>query len=169
MGVGGGGVRPFGRRPFLEARVEYITDKANWRWRGGLGEWGMGVHSVSLGFTLVSLHLTWFHSVSLGLTWFTWFHLVSLGLTWSHLVSLGPSNQPTNTRLSKGKRDQGPRQKGKGNGAETPLEPGIPPYIQSARGDERNETISRLDSLPQPPIYQGVGGGGGGTFMWGFI
>ena len=83
-------------------------------------------HSVSLGFTfqLVSLGVTWFHSVSLS---FTRFHSVSLGLsvtslgvtrchsvshgvtrchsvslcvTWFHLVSLGASQGPQNAAVS---------------------------------------------------------------------
>ena len=119
----------------------------------------MGIHDGdSLGFT----DIAWLHSATMGLTEFhldlrgiTWSHLVSLGLTWLHLVSLGttwPHLASLGLTWTQGKRDQGPRQKGKGNGHHTPLAPGIPPYIQSARGDERNETISRLDSLPQPPI-----------------
>ena len=55
------------------------TDKASWRWLGGLG----GGERVSLG-------LTWSHLDSLGLTWS---HMESLGLAWSHLDS--QSNYPT--------------------------------------------------------------------------
>ena len=129
---------------------------------GGRGRASLGftwIHLDSLGPTwnhLDSLGITWTHSDSLGFTWIhsdslglTWTHLDSLGLTWTHLVSLGL----TTTHLdSLGLTTTHPllRQKGKGKGAG-----GSSIFSNSdlttrprVRTHERNETISRLGSLP---------------------
>ena len=112
----------------------------------------------SLGLAWFHFGLTLSHLVSLGLTWSHLVHLVSLGLTWSHLVSLGLTwlRLASLGLMASREKGEGPEAKGKRERQQTPSGPGIPPYIQSARGDERNETISRLDSLPQPPIIQGL-------------
>ena len=102
---------------------------------------GEGVHCVSF-----SLGLTWFHLVLLG---FTWFNLALLGLTWFHLVnlvSLGSTCFHLDSLSLQGKRGNVSR-----------ACPRI--FIQNsldihtARTHARHDTISRLDSPPQPPIY----------------
>ena len=107
-------------------------------------------HFVSLGFTwfhLVSLGLTWFHLVALG---FTWFPFVPLGLTWFHLDSLGLTWSPiwSHLVLLQGKRESCPPPKGKRENPTDDVSGAFPPYNQTARTHERNETISRLVSLP---------------------
>ena len=105
-------------------------------------------HSDSLGFTWThsdSLGLTWTHSDSLGLTWT---HLDSLGLTWTHLVSLGLTTTLLDslglTTTHHPPEPKGKRERGRASifsNSDLTTRPRV-------RTHERNETISRLGSLP---------------------
>ena len=94
-----------------------------------------GSHLDSLGFT-------WTHMDSLGLTWT---HLDSLSLTCSHLVSLGLTGTHLDSR-EKGKLPGAKREKGKGMQMIFEIHSDL--VYSCARTHERNETTSRLVSLP---------------------
>ena len=84
---------------------------------------------------------------------FTWTHLDSLGFTWTHLDSLRLTREKGKAPATKGKRESptgGKREKGK---VPTPkFDPVLTWQRDCARTHARHETISRLDSPPQPPI-----------------
>ena len=127
-------------------------------------------HLDSLGLTrdhLDSLGFTWIHLDSLGFTWthldslgFTWTHLDSLGLTWTHNDSLGlttthqnsleltrshqDSLEPQKTRTKYPPEPKGKRERG-GSSIFSNSDLTTRPRV---RTHERNETISRLGSLP---------------------
>ena len=120
------------------------------------------VHLDSLGLTwthLDSLDITWVHLDSLGLTWthldsldLTWTHLDSLDLTWIPLISF--ISREREHLISQGKRENISRPKGKREkGSAIIFEIHSDLTYSCARTHERNETISRLVSAPQPPIY----------------
>ena len=119
------------------------------------------VHLDSLGLTwtqLDSLGLTWYHLGSFGLTWT---HLDSLDLSWTHLDSLGLTLIPLISVISR-EREHLIYQGGKGRNIEAKREKIKGTWMifeihfdltySCVRTHERNETIYRLVSAPQPPI-----------------
>ena len=143
--------------------------------RGGTHLVSLWTHLVSLGFNWTHLNsLIWIHMDSLGLTWthldslgLTWTHLDSLGFTWTHLDSLGLTSHldsfwsHCNPTKEKGKPPTAKREKGKGRHPH--LSPNSTRQADRAHArtprTARHETISRLCSSLQPPIYN-VGAGG---------
>ena len=128
---------------------------------------------VSLGFTwihLSSLGFTWIHIDSLGFilgslgficihlnsSHFTWIHLHSLEFArihWDSLwIRLGARKREHHFHKGKGKGSREKREKGKPGDSLFDLDLTRQRHRAYAR-TTRNETISRLDSPPQPPIF----------------
>ena len=134
-------------------------------------------HLNSIAFTwfhLISTDFTWLHLISFGFIWFhlisldwilfhlsscdftlvhlisldfNWFHLISL---WFHFISLELIRKHCTLRREKGKAPVG---KGKRERVARTFEAKFHSTTRPrVRTHKRNETISQLDSPPQPPI-----------------